>query len=445
MGPTQTLAAYVAAAQWEDIPDPAREATLRTVTNSIGCALGGARHPAVDTLARFLDKWSGERVATVIGRPERFDPSRASLINGLSGSVYAFDDTHAHSMVHPGTPITVAALAAAQASERKISGARYLNACAWGLEVTCRVSRAISPRMPMAFSQTGIVGTVGASVAAGVVLNLDAQRLGWAIGIAAASASGIRAGHGSLTMHLLPARAACSGVEAALLAQAGCDSTLEVLDGKHGFFAAFGDGEQIGDLLLGFGDHFELCANTFKPYPCGIVVHPVIDACMALRTKVVKRIDRIDTIYMHVAPKAVALADRTQPTSELEAQVSLQHWAAVGLLFGRAGIDEGELPVVTGDPRVAALRGKCIAKADPEIATDQSRVEIRFEDGSAELAEINHCRGSIIRPLSDVELSDKFMDQAKRTLGEIRSRQALDACWSLATIGDMQEFVRCLD
>jgi 2-methylcitrate dehydratase PrpD len=192
MGPTQTLAAHVAVAQWEDIPDPAREATLRTVTNSIGCVLGGARHPAVDTLARFLDKWSGERVAAVIGRPERFDPSRASLINGLSGSVHAFDDTHAHSMVHPGTPITVAALAAAQASERNISGTRSLNACAWGLEVTCRVSRAISPRMPMAFSQTGVVGTIGASVAAGVVLNLDAQRLGWAIGIAAASVSGIR-------------------------------------------------------------------------------------------------------------------------------------------------------------------------------------------------------------------------------------------------------------
>jgi 2-methylcitrate dehydratase PrpD len=217
-----------------------------------------------------------------------------------------------------------------------------------------------------------------------------------------------------------------------------------VLDGKHGFFAAFGDGEEIGDLLLGFGDHFELCANTFKPYPCGIVVHPVIDACLALRTKVVERIDRIDRIYMHVAPKAVALADRTQPTSELEAQVSLQHWAAVSLLFGRAGIDEGELPVVTGDPRVAALRAKCIATADPEMATDQSRVEIRFEDGSAELMEINHCRGSIVRPLSDAELSDKFMEQARRTLGEMKSRQALDACWSLETIGDMQEFTRCL-
>jgi MmgE/PrpD C-terminal domain len=116
----------------------------------------------------------------------------------------------------------------------------------------------------------------------------------------------------------------------------------------------------------------------------------------------------------------------------------------VGLLFGRAGIDEGKLPIVTGDPRVAALRAKCIAKADPEMATDQSRVEIRFEDGSAELAEINHRRGSIIRPLSDAELSDKFMDQAKRTLGEMKSRQALDARWSLAIIDDMQEFARCL-
>lgn len=443
-GPTQAFAAHAAAARWQDIPGAAQRATLRTVLNSVGCVLGGARHAAVETILDYAGPLSGAPVATVAGRTLRLDPARAALVNGLAGSVHAFDDTHARSIVHPGTPVTVAALAAVEAAGRSVGGAGLLNAVAWGLEITCRVSRAISPGMPMALSQTGTVAAIGAAVSAALMLGLDRRRLGHAIGIAAASASGIRAGHGTTTMHLLPARAASVGVEAALMAAAGCDSADEALAGRHGFFAAFGGDATAHGLFDDLGDRFELEANTFKPYPCGAVANPVIDACLALRQRLDGRAATATRIGLVVAPAAVALADRAQPRSELEAQVSLQHWAAVALLTGRAGLDEGDLPFVTGNAEIARLRGLCGIETDPSLGVEQARATLHMPDGAAETAMVEEALGSLANPMSDAQLDAKFAAQAARTLGEDRARKALAACRGLADADDAAAFVRGL-
>ena len=417
---------------------------MRTVLNSTGCVLGAADHPAVATIMEFAEPLSGAAKATIPGRGRQLDPVRAALVNGLAGSVHAFDDTHAHSIVHPGTPVTVAALAAAEIAGGLPSGADLLNAVAWGLEITCRVSRAISAGMPMALSQTGTVCTIGAAVSASLLLGLDARKVGHAIGIAAASASGIRAGHGTMTMHLLPARAASVGVEAALMAAAGCDSGTEALAGKHGFFAAFGGNSSADGLLDDLGRRFELEANTFKPYPCGVVAAPVIDACLQLRERLGEAVARATSVAILVAPAAVALADRAQPATELEAQVSLQHWAAVTLLTGRAGLDEGALVFVAENAEVANLRGRCSLETDVSLDVEQAKVTLRLTDGVTETAEIRHALGSLANPMSDVQLDAKFLAQASRTLGADGAARALASCRALADAPDAAAFVRSL-
>lgn len=392
----------------------------------------------------FAIPLSGAPKATVLGGSRRFDPVRAALVNGIAGSVHAFDDTHAHSVVHPGTTVTVAAIAAAESSGRRITGAELLNAVAWGVEITCRISRSISAGMSMALSQTGTVGTIGAATAAGLVLNLGASRLCHAIGIAAASASGIRAGHGTFTMHLLPARAASVGVEAALMAAAGCDSAGETLAGRHGFFAAFGGSESVGDLLDDLGARFELEANMFKPYPCGVVVAPVIDACLELRGRLGERAADASSIELHVAPVAAALADRAQPATPFEAQVSLQHWAAASLASGRAGLDEGEGSFVAGNVAIRRLRERCRIVTDASLRVEQARVILHIADCRPEMAETKSALGSLDNPMSDAQLDAKFLAQAAMHLGEHGATRALAACRALADTDDVAGFVRSL-
>ena len=131
----------------------------------------------------------------------------------------------------------------------------------------------------------------------------------------------------------------------------------ESLAGPHGFFAAFGGSSSTDGLLDGLGSTFELSANTFKPYPCGIVVHPVIDACLDLKSRVDARASSMESIRLIIAPDAAALADRQHPGTDLSAQVSLQHWAVAALVFGKAGIDEAR--IAAGGNENSAQRYAC--------------------------------------------------------------------------------------
>ncbi|WP_210483572.1 MmgE/PrpD family protein [Microvirga antarctica] len=440
--PTRAFAAAATQSHWRAIPAGVRHDVVRTTVNAIGCMLGGVDHPAVNQIEEFTRSISGAPVATVLGTSISRDAPRAALLNALSGSVYAFDDTHAHSIVHPGTPVVAAALAASETARGAIPGETFLNAVAWGLEIACRVSRLVSPGMPMAISQTGTAGMLGAAVAAGVTLGLSAQQLGWAIGIAASSAAGIRAGHGTISMHLLPARASMLGVESALLAQAGFEGGDESLAGPHGFFAGFGGTASTDGLLDGLGTTFELSANTFKPYPCGIVIHPIIDACLALNPRFSARTSPIRTLRLIVSPQAAALADRQHPVSDLAVQVSLQHWAAAALVFGRAGIDEARMLAGENKELIRDLRDRSLIVVDPVCAIDAASVEICFDDGTSEVVVVSHCRGSLDLPMTDAELNEKFVAQATRTVGAAQARRAASQSWALSNVRFVATFIR---
>src|SRR5581483_5381301 len=122
---TATLAKWVAESEFSALPEAVRHETRRTFVNFMGCALGGAAHPAVETLLATVDELSGPRKATIMGRAMRLDPLNAALVNCMSSAVHTFDDTHLKSILHPGGP--VAAAACAQAERRTVSGRDFLN------------------------------------------------------------------------------------------------------------------------------------------------------------------------------------------------------------------------------------------------------------------------------------------------------------------------------
>src|SRR5437899_1086345 len=91
---TRTLARWVLAARFEDLPAPVRKEAQRTLLNWIGCASGGSRHETIDAAVAALAPFAGPPQASVLGRRERTDILLASLLNGMSSHVFDFDDTH---------------------------------------------------------------------------------------------------------------------------------------------------------------------------------------------------------------------------------------------------------------------------------------------------------------------------------------------------------------
>src|SRR3954470_15187665 len=144
--------------------------------------------------------------------------------------------------------------------------------------------------------------------------------------------------HGSLCTPLMPAQAAQTGLRAALLAEAGFTSSPAALEGRYGFLSVFCEQPDLDALAGGLGERFEILRNTFKPYPCGIVIHPIIDACLELRRAHAADAERIAAVSIAASPGAMALCNNPAPKDEMQAHVSLHHRTAVALVRGTARV-----------------------------------------------------------------------------------------------------------
>lgn len=107
-----------------------------------------------------------------------------------------------------------------------------------------------------------------------------------ALGIAATQAAGMQQNRGTMCKSFHAGKAASSGVLAALLAQKGFDSSDEILEGKRGFCRIYSSIAKTELILDQLGKRWEIARNGHKPYACGVVLHPTIDAMIALAARV---------------------------------------------------------------------------------------------------------------------------------------------------------------
>jgi 2-methylcitrate dehydratase PrpD len=440
---TTQLATYAASLKYSDLPGAVRREAVRSVFNFLGCTLGGARHPGVDIADTALAHFSGTRGATLIGRGRKADALHAALINCLASSIYSFDDTHEQAVVHPSGPVAAAALALAEL--HPVSGEAFLAAFALGVELECRLCKALTvppAKGSMAWSGTGITGGIGAAVAAGSLLGLDMPAMRNAIGIALSQAAGFRAMHGSLCTPLMPAQASQTGLRAALLAQAGFTSSPTALEGRYGFLSVFSEQPDLDALVGGLGNRFEILRNTYKPYPCGIVIHPIIDACLELRTEHGLDPGQIASVAIAASPGTMALCNNRNPKDEMQAHVSLHHWTAVCFIRGTARIQDMDTETAVKDHALVAFQDRVEATLDPARGSDSAKVTVTMMDGTRYTTDIAHGIGSAARPMTDAQLETKFAGMADPVLGKERTSQLMQMCWKVAELTDAGELAR---
>lgn len=441
---TTIMSSYLAAARLADLPQMTLTQSRRTLLNIIGCTVGGSQHESVTTTLAALAPFAGSPAAAVLGRGQRHDALLAALANGMAASVYSFDDTHAEAVVHPGGPVGMALLALAEI--RRATGAEFLLAFTLGCEVVCRVSKAVSvapARASAGWVQTGICAGIGAAAGAAKLLGLDARGIAAAMGIAACQAGGVRALTRSMCYALMCGNAAEAGLRAALLAERGFTSAPDGLEAKGGFGEAYAAASNMAALTDGLGKHFEIEANTFKPYPCGVVIHPVIDACLELLAELGQSggPGAIERVRLGVNPAVLSLTNIPEPRDPFEAQVSVQHWTAAALLDGKAGTAQSR-PDRISDPAVRALRARVVLEPDPARGRDGAHVALELAGGRTLQRRIDHCRGSADRPMSNGELESKLREQCVGLLSPEAIEAVISACWSIERLDDAAVLAR---
>jgi 2-methylcitrate dehydratase PrpD len=432
--PTEALAAYVAGATPDMLPQPVQKEAARTFLNWVGCAIGGARHETVDIALAALSPFAGPAQASILGRSERLDVLHAALINGISSHVFDFDDTHLRTVIHPAGPVASAILAY---SERcVVRGPDFINALVLGVEIECRIGNAVFPaHYDIGWHITGTCGVFGAAAAVGKLLNLDAERMAWAFGIAASQPVGLREMFGSMTKSFHPGRAAQNGMTAALLAAQGFTSSPHALEAKRGWLNVLSTAHETAELTEGLGERYEILANTYKPFACGIVIHPVIDACVQLRDQGVKAAS-IRSVKLHVHPLVLELTGKLEPQTGLESKFSVYHAAAIALIEGRGGEQQFTDRAVR-EPPVIDLRRRIQAIIDPLLAPDAAVVTLTFTDGSVVEKRVQHAIGSLSRPMDNAELETKFSELTEGSLGAAGTKQLLDLCWRVGTLDNV--------
>jgi 2-methylcitrate dehydratase PrpD len=273
------------------------------------------------------------------------------------------------------------------------------------------------------------------------LLGLDEDGARRAIGIAASQAAGIRAMHGTMTTALMPAQAAQTGLQAALLAAQGFTASLVSLEGRYGYLSVFAEEPHLPYLLGDFGDRYEILRNTYKPYPCGIVIHPILDACLQLKRHHTLDHREIDRIAIKASPSAMALTDRRNAMDEFQTHVSLYHWVAVAFIRGSARTTDMTTEVAL-DPVIVGFQDKITAVRDEAIAPDAAEVTVTLRDGRKLNSKIEHCIGSESQPMTDEQLEQKFLDLAEISIGVERGRKLVAACRSIETAPDVGAIVR---
>jgi 2-methylcitrate dehydratase PrpD len=438
---TKSFAAFVVRAEWNQLPERVRHQAKRSLLNFFATALAGCREDAMEMALASLAEFSGPRQATVIGRTERVDALSAAFLNAASGNVFDFDDTHLPTVIHPTAPVAPALFAFAEL--RPIAGRDLLLAFALGVEIECRIGNAISPEhYARGWHITSTCGCLGAAAAAGKLLGLDADRMVWALGAAATQTGGLVECLGTPAKSLSVGNAARNGLWSALLAERGFSGPAAPLEGRQGYLNALAPTSvDWAALTEGLGETWELEKNTYKPYPAGIVVHPAIDAALALREAHAIAPAAITRIVVRGHSLLAARTDRPHVMTGREAQVSVQHSVAAALQFGEVGLAQYTDACVR-DPAVLALRARVEVEEDDSIAVGAASVRVRMTDGAEHDITVPAARGSLARPMSDRDIEEKLRTLAAGWCPGHDVQSLIDAVWTLDRTDDAGSLLR---
>ncbi|MGZ5261956.1 MAG: MmgE/PrpD family protein, partial [Burkholderiales bacterium] len=238
-----------------------------------------------------------------------------------------------------------------------------------------------------------------------------------------------------------PGNAARNGLLAALLAQQNFTSSNEGIEAKRGFARVLSTAFKPDEITERLGETWEISLNTYKPFACGIVIHPIIDACIQLRNEHGLNAEDIESIEAKVHPLVLELTGKKTPQVGLEGKFSVYHSAAVAIIHGAGGEAEYSDQAVR-DSRVTSLRDRVSAVVDKAMHEDQTRVAIRLKNGKTVEKFVEHAIGSLARPMSDADLEAKFRGLAKGILTPSECDNLIALCWGIDKLKEAGEVAR---
>lgn len=436
---TKEASEFVSELRYEVVPAEALRIGKRCILDGLGLILAGSLQECTQIVRKYCKDMASATESTIFGKDAvKVSAALAALVNGTAGHAMDWDDTQLSVtpdrmyglLTHPTIPPLTACLAMSE-KLANVSGKAFLTAFLAGFEVECKIAEAINPdHYKNGFHTSGTVGTFGAAVAAAKLLNLNINQLRHAIGIAASMGAGIRANFGTMTKPLHVGQAAHNGVTAAILAASGFEANMDALDGPWGFFHVLGGGFDPEKIAGCFGNPHTIVdpGVSIKPYPCGVLTHPSMDAMLAVVIENDIKPEDIEEVILFAGSNILNPIRYLVARDELEAKFCMPFLLCAIAISRKAGVREFTREFVN-TPAAQSLMRRIRTEFDPEIEAKgwdkiRSRVEVTLKDGQKFVQEADErYRGGPDHPLSDAELQSKFTDCTEQLLsGDVREK-----------------------
>lgn len=420
MSELRTLAAFITGFTSGQAPAAVRKAAVLRILDAVGVGAGAAGNPQIESVSRAWLQKDGhaEREADVWGQGRTAPVSEAVFLNAMMAHTLELDDVHTGSKTHIGTVVVPAAYGLAQVLGS--SGRELVDAVICGYEINARIGMAlgVSAHRNRGWHATSTAGTFGAAAACARLLGLDEDQTVSALGMAGTQSFGLWAflGDSASSKVLHPARAAQSGMEAALLAQAGMTGPEHILTAKDGgLLAAMSDDYDVSRVTAGLGTAWEILRVDNKPYPCCRSTHCAIDAALALRRDDPELADKLEHAVVHtylVGNKQCGMSNGSRdPHTAVEAKFSTPYTAAAALLQGEVTLRDF-LPESIERPQARALLSRIRVETDDAFTAQYPdhwgcRMEVFLKDGSRRDIMVADASGSVSNPLTAEQVCQK--------------------------------------
>lgn len=430
---TREFAAHALRTRFEDLPAGAVQAAKRSIMDALGVALAAGTLGQVTPAFVDLARASGSGPCKIIGHDLWAAPAVAALVNGAMSHALDYEDTHDGGLVHPNGTALPAALAIAQ-QLGTVSGRDFIAAIAVAADITARLGLCMgNVDTPRGWSIRPLLGTYGATAAAGKLLGLTENQLVEAFGLAFSQATCSAGFFGYAPSHMREVRdglGAQAAVTAALLAQRGVRCYDQTLEGPQGLFALYAGGQYDPERVrAGLGRVFEGENISFKPWPSCRGTHAFVEAALALRARHRFEVADIEEVRADVSDMFRVLCEpfeqKCHPATANDAKFSLPFTVATALVRGRLGLSDFLAPALA-DAQVQALARRVRSHVRAAAHGDALRgaLVLVLRDGRQLSHAVDQPLGGPDRPLDEAALMDKFVDCAGYAASALAGDQA---------------------
>ena len=444
--------------RYEDIPGDAVESAKREVLDSLATALGGSSKAGVRELVDMVREWGGSEQSTVIAYGVKCPAPNAAQVNGTMIHALDYDDGHQVALVHIGC-VAVSTCFAAAERMGKVSGKEMITAIALGGDFLARLGLASKPgssALSAGWHPTTLFGFLSAAAMSGKIFRLDEERITNALGLAyhQCGGAGSGVGDGALAKRMGPGLAAKAGITSALMAERGITGERDPLEGRTGLFNTYMGGDYDPRILTAdLGERFEGVNIGDKPYPCCGLTHACIDAALALMSKCDIKAEQIRDITLYGGDPVYGLSQppeiKRAPRTITDAQFSVPWVVATALVKGKVTVDDFTEDALKNRD-ILNVTQKITARLDTSMnrhGVGPGGVIITMNDRTEYKEEVEHCLGSVERPMTFEDCTKKFRECAACSIKPLpadKVDKVIEMVSQLGKLDDATEIIKIL-